>query len=119
MIIRFKGFNDAVIHMEKVVKKQGESDNYKFKVKLEVAGEKNTADMSADEQMKKLEIMLKELTLKKEDLNKMKAKIAKVEEEGTVDQEKLDKKKVALMEEYKLVNEKMKKVEAKLKSLKK
>jgi len=117
VIVRFMGFDDAVIDVEKVVKKSG-TDNIKLKVKLEVAGKDKPAEMSKAEQIKELEILLKELTLKKEELNKIKVKVAEVEKEGTVEQEKLETKKQALKEEYQLVNEKMKKVEMKLKSLK-
>jgi len=118
VIIRFMGFKDAVIHMDKIVEKHGESGQYKLKVKLEAVGKKASASMTKDEQVKKLEIMLKELTLKKDDLNKMKAKLAQTEKDGDVDQEILDKKKQALKEEYTKVNEETKKVEMKLKSLK-
>jgi beta-lactamase regulating signal transducer with metallopeptidase domain len=119
VIIRHKGYKDAVIHVEKLVAKQGESGPYKFKVKLEKAGVEKATKMSKDEQIKELEIMLKKLALQKDELNKSKVKLAEVEKEGSVDQEILDKKKQALKEEYTKVNEETKKVEMKLKSLKK
>lgn len=118
VIIIYKGYKDVVIDIEKVVAKNGSSDNINFKVKMEVAGKEISADMTVEQQIKELEIMLKELTMKKDDLNKMKVKLAEVEKEGTVDQETLDKKKQSLIEEYQAVDEKMKKVEIKLKSLK-
>jgi len=131
VIIRQKGFKDAVIYVEKLVAKQGDSGHYKFKVKLEAAGKEDptrvkleaagkeeATSMTKEDQIKKLEIMLKELTLQKDELNKMKAKLAEVEKEGSVDQEILDKKIKALKQEYTKVNEETKKVEMKLKSLK-
>ena len=131
VIIRQKGFKDAVIYMEKLVAKQGESGHYKVKlkleaagkedatrVKLEAAGKEEATSMTKEDQIKKLEIMLKELTLKKDELNKQKVKLVQVEEEGSVDQEILDKKKQALKENFTMVNEEIKKVEMKLKSLK-
>ncbi len=123
VIIRQKGFKDAVIYMEKVKAKQGESGHYKLKLKLEAAGKEDPTRVKLEaagkeDQIKKLEIMLKELTLQKDDLNKMKVKLTQVEKEGEVDQEILDKKKQALKEEYTKVNEETKKVEMKLKSLK-
>jgi hypothetical protein len=118
VIVRQKGFKDAVIYVEKLVAKQGEFSPYKFKVIMEEAGKEETASMTKDEQIKELEIMLKELTKKREELDNQKAKLAQVEKEGTVDQEVLDKKKQVWKEQYTNVSEATKKVEMKLKSLK-
>jgi hypothetical protein len=118
VIIKHKGYKDAVIDVEKLLAKQGDSGPYKFKVKLEKAGAEKVTKMTKDEQVKELEIMLKELAKKKEELEKQKVKLAEVEKEGSVDQEILDKKKQVLKEQYTNVNETTKKVEMKLKSLK-
>ncbi len=118
VIVRSKGFNDAVIYVEKMVAKQGDTGSYKFKVKLEAEGKEKKVKMTKEDQVKELEIMLKKLTLKKDDLNNQKAKLAAVEKEGGVDQEILDKKKKTLKENYIKVTEETKKVEMKLKSLK-
>lgn len=117
VIIKQKGFKDAVIYMEKLVAKQGDTGPYKVKLKLEPVG-KEATKMTKEDQIKELEIMLKDLTKKREELDRQKAKLAEVEKEGTVDQEILDKKKQVLKEQYTNVNETTKKVEMKLKSLK-
>lgn len=118
VIIKHKGYQDAVIEVKKLMEKQVESDHYKLKLKLEKAGTKVSASMTKEEQIKKLEIMLKDLTLKKKALDEEKVKLAQVEKEGTVDQEVLDKKKQVLEVQYANVNEATKKAEIKLKSLK-
>jgi hypothetical protein len=115
VIVKQKGYKDAVIHMQKLVK-QGESGPFKVKLKLEKDGEES-AGMTKDEQVKDLEIMLKELAMKKDVLEDEKAKLALLEEEGSVDQEVLDKKNQVLKEQYANLNEVIKKVEMKLKSL--
>jgi len=117
VIIRHEGYKDVVIDVKKLLEKQVESGHYKLKVKLEKAGTKESADMTKEEQVKKLEIMLKELALKKDELNEMKVKLTQAEKEGSVDQEALDKKKQALKEEYSKITEETKIVEMKLKSL--
>lgn len=118
VIIKQKGYKDAVIHMEKLVAKQGDSGPFKVKLKLEKAGSEESTTLTKEEQIKKYEIMLKDLNLKKEELNSQKAKLTQVEKEGSVDQEVLDKKKQALKENYTMVDQEIKKVEMKLKSLK-
>ena len=118
VIIKQMGYQDAVIEVKKLLEKQVESDHYKLKLKLGKAGTKVSTSMTKEEQIKKLEIMLKDLTLKKKSLDEQKVKLAQVEKEGTVDQEVLDKKKQVLEEQYANVNEATKKAELKLKSLK-
>jgi len=117
VIIKQEGFKDAVIDVGKVVAKQGDTGPYKFKVKLEPAGKEESASKTKEQQIKDLEIMLKELTLKKQELEKQKVKLAQAEQEGSVDQEVLDKKKQVLREQYGNANETIKKVEMKLKSM--
>jgi hypothetical protein len=118
VIIKQNGYEDAVIEVKKLMEKQVESDHYTLKLKLEKAGTKVSTSMTKEEQIKKLEIMLKDLTMKKKALDEEKVKLAQVEKEGTVDQEVLDKKKQVLEVQYANVNEATKKAEIKLKSLK-
>ncbi|MDX2414490.1 MAG: hypothetical protein QNK33_04805, partial [Bacteroidales bacterium] len=125
IIVHFIGFEKGVIYMEKVVAKNGKSDEYKLKLKLTASSEKEASKPNgAGNEIKKLELMLKELTMKKEKLLQTKEEIAeaiaKTEMEGKeLFKEKLDEKQIAIKKEYMAVTQKMEKVEAKLKSLKK
>jgi beta-lactamase regulating signal transducer with metallopeptidase domain len=119
VIIKAIGFNDKAIYMEKIVAKEGKSDGYSLKVKMEASVKKEMIKGDANSELKDLEIMLKKLSIKKADLDKMKKKISQAEKEGTVDKDELDKKKASLKKEYMAVTEKMARVESKIKSLKK
>ncbi len=120
IIVNFIGFDKGVIYMEKVIAKNGKSDEYKLKLKLVASSEKKVMKPNgAENEVKKLELMLKELTIKNDELSKIKKKISAVEKEGKTDPEKLAEKKASLKKEYMAVTQKMEKIEAKLKSLKK
>lgn len=123
LIISFSGYEDSVVEMKKVVEKQGQSAEYKFKVMMEARGElmskASNTEMSKDEMIKELEITLKKLSMKRDELLKMKQKIAQAEKEGTADQKELDKKKASLKEEMNAVSQKIEQTSKKLESLKK
>ncbi len=119
VIIKAKGFNDEVIYMEKLVAKNGKTDNYKLKVKMVAEGQKEVLKGDANSEIKELEMLLKKLNVRKDELDVMKKKISQAEKEGNVDKDELEKKKASLKEEYLAVTEKMAKVKEKLKALQK
>lgn len=119
VIIKYEGYDKGVIYMKKLVAKNGDAEKYKLKMILSKQGENVPDKLSKSDEIKKLESMLKELTMKKEDLTKMKKKLAQAEKEGTIEKDVLEKKKANLKESYIAVSNKMKKVEYKLQELKK
>lgn len=120
VIVKFMGFEDQAIYMKKIVAKEGESDSYKLKIKMAKKGAKETLKPNgADDEVANLEKMLKELTMKKADLEKMKQKISDAEKKGDIDPKVLEEKKANLKKSYMAVDEKIKKVKAKLKDIQK
>ena len=119
VIVSFKGFEDTPIYVEKLIKKNGESDSYKMKLILKPEGSDLSKSDNASDEVKELEITLKKLSMKEKELQKIKMKISQAEKEGTVDKEELEKKKAALKKDMTQLLEKRKALEEKLKSLKK
>jgi hypothetical protein len=118
VLIKQKGYKDAVIDVEKIIAKQGDSGSYNVKLKLEVAsGEEAVSMTTKEEQVMDLELMLKKLTLKKDALEKQKSELSEAEKDGSIDREALAKKQQVWKEQYANVSEASKKVEMKLKSL--
>ena len=119
MIVESAGFIDNVIYMKKITEKSGKSDTYSIKLKMVSEKKKGTNISPGKEEVYELEKMLKELTLKQDELMKTKEKLAKMEQEGEVDQKKIDQKKIQIKKEYTATSEKVAKVKAKLKTLQK
>jgi len=123
VIVSMKGFEDVVIDMKTVAAKQTNTGEYSLKVKMKELGEtvsasKTGSEMSKEDMIKELEITLKNLEVKKAELNKVKEKIMQAEKAGTVEQAELDKKKAALKADMNAVNSKIDEVTKKLQSLK-
>jgi hypothetical protein len=119
VVVELKGYETSVIHMEKLAAKEGKLDAYKLKIKMKAEGSSEKVKYDPSSEAKELELMLKKLTIRKDELDKMKQKISQAEKEGSVPEEELAKKKASIKEEYLAVIEKTAKVKEKLKGLQK